>query len=266
MWDVERARRGHQAPDLLDNDPHEGSPLSLEQQVARHRWYHRMELRPGLWTPGSMDAAKRLPGLGIPEDLTGRSVLDIGAWDGFFSFEAERRGARDVVALDSYAWDGSRWGRKDCFNLARTALGSAVRDVEMPLTDLSPATAGIFDVVLFLNVLYHVRHPLLVLEKIFTVTRELLILETHVDLLDTARPAMVFYPGTELADDPTNWWGPNTALVEAMLRDVGFTDVTLYSQTPRASRVACAMMRERTEGADPVMVAQQGRAVFHARK
>ena len=225
-----------------------------------------MELRPGLWTPGSMDAAKRLPGLGIPDDLSGRTVLDIGAWDGFFSFEAERRGARDVVALDSYAWDGSRWGNKACFDLARSTLGSAVRDVQMPLLDLSPTTVGVFDVVLFLNVLYHVRHPLLALEKIFAVTGDLLILETHVDLLDTARPAMVFYPGSEFANDPTNWWGPNTAMVEAMLHDVGFTEVTLYSETPRASRVACAIMRERSEGADRAIVAQQGRAVFHARK
>lgn len=225
-----------------------------------------MELCPGVWTPGSMDAAKRLPGLGIPDDLTGRTVLDIGAWDGFFSFEAERRGARDVVALDSYAWDGSRWGNKACFELARRTLGSHVRDVEMALLDLSPATVGLFDVVLFLNVLYHVRHPLLALEKIFAVTGDLLILETHVDLLDTARPAMVFYPAREFADDPTNWWGPNTALVEAMLRDVGFTKVTVYSQTPRASRIACAVMREHSEGADRATVAQQGRAVFHARK
>jgi tRNA (mo5U34)-methyltransferase len=239
---------------------------SLEDQIARHRWYHRMELRPGLWTPGSMDGSKRLPGIGMPDDLTGRTVLDIGAWDGFFSFEAERRGAKQVVALDSHAWDGSGWGTKDSFDLARRALGSEVDDVQIGLTDLSPATVGVFDVVLFLNVLYHVRHPLLVLEKVFGVTGDLLILETHVDLIDSSRPAMVFYPGSELAGDPTNWWGPNPALVEAMLRDVGFSEVKLYSQTPRASRIACSLLRERTGHADGSIVAQQGRAVYHAWK
>lgn len=213
-----------------------------------------------------MDAGKRLAGIGIPGDLTGRSVLDVGAWDGFFSFEAERRGAAPVVALDSYAWDGSGWGSKESFDLARRTLGSEVRDVQMGLMDLSPATVGVFDVVLFLNVLYHLRHPLLVLEKIYAVTGDLLILETHVDLLDTERPAMVFYPGSEFAGDPTNWWGPNAALVEAMLRDVGFSQVRLHSQTPKASRIACGLLRERTEQADRSTVAQQGRAVFHAWK
>jgi tRNA (mo5U34)-methyltransferase len=239
---------------------------SLAEQVARHRWYHKMELRPGLWTPGTMDGSKRLASVGMPDDLRGRTVLDIGAWDGFFSFEAERRGAEQVVALDSYAWDGSGWGTKDCFELAREALGSAVRDVQIGLNDLSAEAVGVFDVVLFLNVLYHLRHPLLALEKVYEVTGDLLILETHVDLLDCKRPAMAFYPEAELAGDRTNWWGPNTALVEAMLRDVGFSHVELYSQTPRASRVACALLRERSEQADMSTVAQQGRAVFHARK
>ncbi len=239
---------------------------SLEDEVARHRWYHRMELRPGLWTPGAMDGSRRLAGIGIPDDLPGRTVLDIGAWDGFFSFEAERRGAKQVVALDSHAWDGSGWGTKSSFDLARATLGSAVRDVQLGLMDLSPAAVGVFDVVLFLNVLYHLRHPLLALEKVFAVTGDLLILETHVDLLDTERPAMVFYPGAEFAEDPTNWWGPNSALVEAMLRDVGFARVKRYSQTPRASRVACALLRERSGHTDGSTVAQQGRAVFHAWK
>ncbi|MBI3784964.1 MAG: DUF1698 domain-containing protein [Deltaproteobacteria bacterium] len=239
---------------------------SLEDQIARLRWYHRMELQPGLWTPGSMDGGKRLASIGMPDDLTGRTVLDVGAWDGFFSFEAERRGAKQVVALDSHAWDGSDWGTKDAFDLARKALGSAVGDIQISLTDLSPATVGVFDVVLFLNVLYHVRHPLLVLEKLAEVTGDFLILETHVDLLDNKRPAMVFYPGAEFAGDPTNWWGPNPALVEAMLRDVGFSEVKLYSQTPTASRMACALFREKTEQADRSVVAQQGRAVFHALK
>jgi tRNA (mo5U34)-methyltransferase len=240
--------------------------LTLEERVAHNRWYHRIELRPGLWSPGSMDASKRLPGLGIPEDLAGKTVLDIGAWDGFFSFEAERRGATRVLAVDSYAWNGSGWGTKACFDLAREALGSRVEDLEIGPTELSAAAVGTFDVVLFLNVLYHLRHPLLALEKIFEVTGEMLILETHVDLVDSARPAMVFYPGSELADDPTNWWGPNPALVTAMLRDVGFTEVKLYSQTSRAARIACALLRERTENKDFATMAQQGRAVFHAWK
>ena len=102
--------------------------------------------------------------------------------------------------------------------------------------------------VLFLNALYHARHPLLVLENIAEVTGERLILETHTDLIDCDRPVMIFYPGSEFADDPTNWWGPNTPLVEAMLHDVGFRKVKLVYETPRVTRVAHALCKEKIEG------------------
>jgi len=99
--------------------------------------------------------------------------------------------------------------------------------------DLSPAAVGgQFDVVLFLGVLYHMRHPLLALEKVASVTRERLILSTAVDLIDVDRPAAAFYPGTELNGDQTNWWGPNPACVTAMLHDVGFHRVEQVSMLP----------------------------------
>jgi tRNA (mo5U34)-methyltransferase len=74
------------------------------------------------------------------------------------------------------------------------------------------------------------RHPLLALERIFSVTARHLILQTHVDLTSIERPAIAFYPGTELNNDPTNWCGPNPAAVMAMLRTVGFTEVKMVSQ------------------------------------
>jgi tRNA (mo5U34)-methyltransferase len=83
--------------------------------------------------------------------------------------------------------------------------------------DLSPTRVGEFDLVLFLGVLYHLRNPFLALEKVASVTRSSLIVETVVDLLGMKRPAMAFYAGTELNRDPTNWWGPNPAAVVAML-------------------------------------------------
>lgn len=78
----------------------------------------------------------------------------------------------------------------------------------MDVYDLSPEKVGVFDVVLFLGVLYHLSHPLLGLERVASVTGDLLIPETHVDLLDHRRPAMAFYPGGKLGGDVTNWWGP----------------------------------------------------------
>jgi tRNA (mo5U34)-methyltransferase len=97
--------------------------------------------------------------------------------------------------------------------------------------DISPETVGLHEVAIFSGVLYHMRHPLLALEKVASVCSDLLILETHIDAMNEARPAMIFYPGKELADDPTNWRGPNIVCVEAMLRDQGFPWIR-YTQRP----------------------------------
>ena len=155
-----------------------------------------------------MDTTRdRLDLLRIPPDLRGKSVLDVGAWDGFFSFEAERRGADRVLATDSFAWDGTNWSTKAGFELCRRALGSSVEDQNIDVLALSPdALGGQLDVVLCLGVLYHMKHPLLMIERVASVTRELLILETHVDMTWTRRPAMAFYPD-RLGVDPTELVG-----------------------------------------------------------
>src|SRR5437870_7721511 len=131
----------------------------LKQRVDRIRWWHTIDLGGGVITPGASDNLKTLPKLGLPERLDGKAVLDIGAWDGFYSFEAERRGAARVLATDSFSWDGGGWGRKDGFELARHALRSHVEDRTIDVLALSPDIVGTFDVVLFLGVLYHMRHP-----------------------------------------------------------------------------------------------------------
>src|SRR6266702_823599 len=149
----------------------------LKQRVDRIRWWHTIDLGGGVITPGASDNLKTLPKLGLPERLDGKAVLDIGAWDGFYSI--------DVV-------------------------------------ELSPDRVGTFDLVLCLGVLYHMRHPALALERVFSVTGDQLILETHVDLLTIPRPAIALYPHGELDGDPTSWCGPNPAAVEAMLGAAGF--------------------------------------------
>jgi tRNA (mo5U34)-methyltransferase len=201
----------------------------LRQRVDALRWYHTIDLGNGVVTRGVDDTPLRLSRLDLPASFAGQTVLDIGAWDGFFSFEAERRGAARVVAADHYSWHGGGWGTKAGFELARAALGSKVEDVDIDVMDLSPERVGRFDVVFFLGVLYHLRHPLLALERIASVTRRIVILETVVDMVGIGRPAAAFYPGRELNNDPTNWWGPNVPALHAMLRDVGFRDVRTIS-------------------------------------
>ncbi len=243
---------------------------TLREQVQSIRWFHTIDLGSGIVTRGVVDTAYRLSCIGLPESLEGRTVLDIGAWDGFFSFEAERRGARRVVATDYYCWHGLGWGTgngKAGFELARQALGSHVEDVDIDVMDLSPDRIGTFDVVLFLGVLYHLRHPLLALERVASVTRDLLILETVVDMLGVSRPAAAFYPTTELNNDPTNWWGPNPAAVEGMLRDVGFNEVRSLTPVRSMPYRALRSLNRWARGKESLGSSyRQDRAVFHARK
>lgn len=236
----------------------------LRARVAAIRWYHTIDLGGGIVTPGVDDSRYRLERLQLPP-LAGKTVLDVGAWDGFFAFEAERRGAARVVAADYFSWHGSGWGTKAGFELARASLQSRVEDADVDVMDLAPDRPGTFDVVLFLGVLYHLRHPLLALERIASVTRELLILETVVDLVGLGRPAAAFYPGRELNADPTNWWGPNEEAVHGLLRAAGFA--TVRTVTPsrsalyRGARAAVHALRGRNRLG---LAFRQDRAVFHA--
>jgi tRNA (mo5U34)-methyltransferase len=220
-------------------------------------WFHSIELGDGIVTPGKKDRAglrAELASLRLG-DLTGKTVLDIGAWDGYFSFAAERAGAERVVAFDDFMWmtDLQGWtayreqrtaagepvepaetmaqfwrpdelpGRKG-FDLAHEALGSKVEPVVGNLFDVDLAALGAFDVVLYLGVLYHVRHPLLALERLRALTRERAIVETQADVFrGSGRMALCrFIEGDELNDDPSNWWTFNEAALLAMGRAAGF--------------------------------------------
>ena len=243
------------------------SPDSLASRVNRISWYHTIDLGGGTITPGVDDSAGRLARLGLPASLEGRTVLDIGAWDGFYSFEAERRGASRVVAVDSYSWSGQGWGSKAGFELARETLGSRVEDETIDVLELSSERPGTFDLVLLLGVLYHMRHPLLALERVASVTSRQLVLETCVDMVGFSRPAMAFYPGRELNDDPTNWCGPNAAAVEGMLKCVGFSRVEMVAAPPRAPYRLARAIYHHFEGRNTLARAfRQDRLVFHAYK
>ena len=170
-------------------------PELVKKEIAGVNWYHQIDLGDGIVTPGVDDSASRMAPLELPADLRGKSVLDIGAWDGVFSFEAERRGASRVLATDSYCWNGEGWGTKEGFDTARRILGSRVEDFEIDVMDLSPERVGTFDVVLFVGVLYHLRHPLLALERVASVCADLLVFDSHTAMTEERRPVMLFYPG-----------------------------------------------------------------------
>lgn len=229
----------------------------LKRRVGEIRWFHTIDLGHGVVTPGLDASPQKLTTLGIPEDLTGKSVMDFCSWNGFFAFEAERRGASPVVAVDYFCWAGEGWGTKAGFDLAHEALGSKVQTRQIDVLDVTPANAGVYDVVMLLGVLYHMRHPLLALEVAAAVTGDLLILETHVDLTMVQRPAMAFYPNSELNGDPSNWCGPNEACVIGMLLAAGFKSAHVHSRT-YDNTVAPELAA--------FEIPYNYRAVFHARK
>lgn len=202
----------------------------LEQTVQARQWFHRIDLGNGVITPGMDDTPFKLPALVLPDDLSGKTVLDVGAWDGFFSFECERRGAARVVASDSYCWDGEGIQDGGGFRLAHAALNSRVERLNVSVEQLDPAIHGTFDYVLFLGVLYHARDPLGYLAKMRSLCREVMVIETWVDGLDIERPAMIFYPGATLNSDASNYFGPNEAAVIAMCKEVGFSEVEVVNR------------------------------------
>lgn len=189
------------------------------ERINTIEWWHRIPLGNGVVTLGPDDTPRKIAGVHLPEDLTGKSVIDIGAWDGAFSFECERRNASRVLATDHFIWE--RRGHAG-FDLEHEMLHSRVERSMIPVEDLCPDTVGVFDIALFLGVLYHAQDPMRYLRNLALVCRECAIIETHVDALDYPRAAAVFYPGTALNNDPTNFWGPNPECVEAMLLEVGF--------------------------------------------
>ena len=239
----------------------------LKKEVNNIKWFHRINLGNGIITPGRDKSQEKLQTLKMDENLAGKTVLDIGAWDGFFSFEAERRGASRVLATDSYIWKGDKhWGSKTGFELARKTLNSKVEDKEIEVSDISPETTGMFDLVLFLGVLYHLRHPLLALEKVASVTKNQLIIETQVDMINVRRPILAFYPSDELARDSTNWWSPNLSAMEYMLKDVGFKKVKMVYKTPLLYRAGGAILNPHRNKISFLNRINLARAVFHAWK
>lgn len=176
-------------------------------------WYHPIEVRPGIITPGANDARTVLEMLDLPADCRGMRALDVGTRDGFFAFELERRGA-EVVAVDYMAMADSG------FAVAAGLLGSRVTYLQRNLYELTAAELGTFDLVLFLGLLYHLPDPLGALRVVRNLTRQRMYLETLV--LDFGGemdelPLMRFFAGSSWAGDPTNYWGPNVRCVEEML-------------------------------------------------
>lgn len=193
-------------------------------------WWHQIDLGQGIITPGKSDTQARLERIHLPEDLSGKAVLDVGCWDGFFSFICEKRGAKKVLATDHFIWH-EPWAGMDGFLTVREILGSQVDYMDIDVFDITPENVGYWDIVLFLGVYYHLKNPCLALERLAKVTKSLLIVESMVidTGLDEDVPIMRFYPSDECSGDSTNWWGPNLECLKRTMLDAGFQRVEVKS-------------------------------------
>jgi tRNA (mo5U34)-methyltransferase len=248
------------------------SHVQIRERIsALGPWFHNLDLHGVATAPchflGDYPAVKwRRFADAIPSDLAGKSVLDIGCNAGFYAMEMKRRGAARVLGLDSM----------DEY-LAQARFAATVNGLDIEFRKLSVYDVGSlgerFDMVIFMGVLYHLRHPLLALDLIHEhVAKDVLVFQSMQrgsEDIEPLKPNYDFWtteqfdrPGfprlhfieDRYADDPTNWWVPNRACVEAMLRSAGFS-ITAHPE----GEVYICRRGERPQGDGPVYPSRGGR-------
>ncbi len=273
-------------------------PMTAEQIRAGAEaiyWYHSIDLGHDFVTKGASTPEIRLTDDQLP-DFDGREVLDIGAWDGYYSFLAERRGAARVVALDHYVWgvdiparnrywqeckdhgvlpDHSRDvgeffdldlpGRRG-FDFARRALASNVEPVLADFATTDIDALGTFDVSLYLGVLYHMMEPLTCLQRLRAVTREVAVIETvalHIPAF-AGYGLLEFFADGDLNSDFGNWYTPTIEGLRRLALAAGFSRVETVKGPPELrSGNRLARVLNTAAGRVPALSTRY-RAVIHA--
>lgn len=231
----------------------------LLQSVERLApWFHRIELPHDVVTKaqsvsgepddhplGTWTRVKK----SLPEDLTGKTVLDVGCNAGFYAFEAKRRGAARVLGVDAQRHQV----RQAAF--VRKALSLPIELKRLSVYDLSRETVGTFDVVLALGLVYHCKHLVLALEKLFEVTGGLLILETAIlpsgtffdeeasyqvgSLVRNLHPLAYCENSADSKESVYNWFLPSPRAIQALARDIGFGSVEIASTGSGRAILVC---------------------------
>jgi tRNA (mo5U34)-methyltransferase len=232
----------------------------LRARLEHIDWYHTQELAPGIVTPGMFDLRPLVPRYGIPAELTGIRALDVGTFEGFWAFELERRGAQ-VTAIDVDHIQDLDWPRRlrpahdmrrgEGFELARSALGSAVSRIGLSIYDATRERLGEYDLVFCGSVLIHLRDPMLALERMADLCRGKLILADEY----SRRLAPIPVAAAEFRGETpwSTWWRPSVRGWLSMVRAAGFEDVH------RLGRFNMRF-RERRGGVRHVVIHAQGPA------
>lgn len=259
----------------------QANQLSVEETRRRVEevpyWWHSIDVgkdivTPGVkWGGGREVMAAELDRQHLPDDLSGKSVLDIGSYDGYYAFEAERRGAAQVTAIDHFVWLNNLDSRnfsvdmslqylkpdglppaghptpgKRAFDTARELRGSQVESVVADFMHYDLDQLGSFDIVLYLGIIYHMEEPLTALRRVAQVAREMAIIESEAAVIPGSEqlPLAEFVPGAEVNADPTNWWVPTIPALEGLALAAGFSRVELVDgPTPPPEEGATGLHR-----------------------
>lgn len=241
------------------------APDQIERRVRElGQWFHNLDLKGVQTAPdhflGDYPRIKwQRFAHAIPADLTGRTVLDIGCNGGFYALEMKRRGAERVVAVD---YDDAYLAQA---KFAAEVMGADIEFAKLSVYDVA-ALKERFDLVIFMGVLYHLRHPLLALDLIREhVAGDLLLFQSMLRGTQEVEPVEPDYPFSaaehferpgyprmafienKYCGDETNWWVPNRACAEAMLRSAGFQVIDHPEEEVFVCRVG-----ERSHWAAPV--------------
>lgn len=208
----------------------------LREEVARYPWYHTIDLGNEIVTQGMFDHRGSEDRHGLPADLSGRRCLDVGTMDGFWAFSMEQRGAAAVVAVDLDDPDDLDWPsslrsrivktmdetKSTRFDLARRALGSSVERRICSVYRLDPAELGEFDFVFCGDMLVHLKDPATAVERIRSVCRGTTVITNPVkEQFPYRRRPLAQFDGIKEFE----WWLPNRAALERLLRSAGFARV-----------------------------------------
>lgn len=191
-------------------------------------WHHDFDIIPGVRTHGTYDPVGLWNELQLPPDMSGLTLADVGASNGYYSFEARKRGAK-VVAFDFRHKDNSGFGLAQYIN--------GMSDIEyhnVNVLNMTPDKYGQFDVVLALGLFYHVSDPYMALANCASLSRNRLLIESY--CIDQQlpkkiahEPIMRFLPDPERFPmqgqpnaDRSNFWGFSSTCLQRMVEDIGF--------------------------------------------